>query len=77
MTHKVHVSVNIQGILARHKRQKIEFFSDDDGNPISDKAAREYINDCLQKGWKLLPCCKIEECPNFNYETGCPGHHEE
>jgi len=71
-----HLSISIQGILNRHKRKKINFFSDENGDEISDKKAREYLKECQQKGYKILPCCGEEECPDFDYfENGCPGHN--
>lgn len=77
MKMRVHIHINIQGVLDKCKKKKINFFSDENGNDLSDKEARDYLNECLQKGWRVIPCCKSEECPHFDYQTGCPGHHEE
>jgi len=73
MTTKRHMSMNIQGLLNNYKRKKINFFSDDDGNEISDKEARAYLKECQDKGWKLIPCSS--DCEGFDhFGGGCPGH---
>lgn len=70
------MSMNIQGILRNHKGKKITFFSDQDGNEFTDKEARDYLDDCLAKGWVLIPCS--DDCEGFDhFGGGCPGHQIE
>jgi carbon monoxide dehydrogenase subunit G len=38
-----HMAVNISGMLRNMGRRKIKFMQDDDGNPVSDAEARQYI----------------------------------
>lgn len=64
MKTKHHMSVNIKGMLDYHKRKKITYMQDDDGNRISDGEARVYLNECLNKGWKLIPCSS--DCDGFD-----------
>ncbi len=72
MKKKHHMSVNIEGMLSYHKRKKITYMQDDDGNRISDAEARAYLYECLAKGYKLMP---NDECEGFDpFGKGCPGH---
>lgn len=71
---RMNTSLNIQGALKWRKNLK-GLFLDEDGKETSDKEAREYLNECLAKGWKKLPMCREEECPDFDHvDKGCPGH---
>lgn len=66
--------MNLEGCLRNNQGKKIKFFEDDDGNPLSDKKAREYIAECLARGWKVIPMSS-EPCEGFDYfGKGCPGH---
>lgn len=68
-----HMSMNIDGCLRNCKRKKITFMEDDSGNFISDTEARKYLNECLAKGWKLIPIGS--DCEGFDhFGGGCPGH---
>jgi len=71
-----HMGVDIQGFLNNYKRRKmVGLMTDDDGKPMSDKQCREYLAECLSKGWTVLPMCGLDECPEFDYfGKGCPGH---
>lgn len=71
-----HMSINLEGMLRNHKHKSMKgFFLDDKGNEMSDKECREYIAECQAKGWKKIPMCADEECPDFDhFENGCPGH---
>jgi len=71
---KRHMSMNLQGVLRNMKGKKIRFFSDDEGNEISDKEARAYIDECLEKGWKVIPMGGEGVCEGFDYQKGCLGH---
>lgn len=70
------MSVNLAGILRNYKNRSLKgFFADDDGNYLNDKEARDYIDHCLMKGWKIIPMCDEEDCPDFDHSgKGCPGH---
>lgn len=69
-----HMSVNIEGLLRNYKRKSMTgLFTDDDGKVISNEAARNYLAECQQKGWKLLPMS--DNCEGFDhFGGGCPGH---
>ena len=72
MTQKFHTSVNITGLLRATKRKSLNrLFTNDEGKALSDKEARDYLNECLAKGWKLIPA---GDCDNFDHQTGCQGH---
>ena len=43
----------------------------DNGKECTDKEARDYLKECLNKGYKVIP---FGECEGFDYQTGCPGH---
>lgn len=70
---KHHTCLSIEGCLNYHKRKKINYFQDENGNTISDQKARIYLAECQNKGWKVIPMG--EECEGFDYfGKGCPGH---
>ena len=70
------MSVNIRGMLENCRRKSMAgLIIDDDGRELSDKEARDYLYDHLEKGHKVLPMCDEDECPDFDYfGGGCPGH---
>lgn len=68
-----HMCMSIEGLLHNYKIRKINFFTNDDGLPSSDKEARKYLAECQEKGWKKIPFG--EPCEGFDYfGKGCPGH---
>jgi len=70
----IHISASIEGLLRNFSKPgSLEGILTDGktGRHISDAEARAYLNNCLEKGWKLLPA---EGCDNFDYQTGCKGH---
>ena len=71
-----HMSVNIQGFLNNFKRKKLDYMIEkEDKTLMTDQEARIYLNECLDKGWKLLP---TGECEGFDhFGGGCPGHKVE
>lgn len=73
---RYHLSTNIQGLLSLYKGKSMKgILSDDKGEELSDLEIREYLNECVEKGWKLIPHCDPKECPDFDYfGHGCPGH---
>lgn len=69
-----HMSMSIEGALRNYGKKSMHgLITDDDGRKWSNMEVRKYLNDCLNKGWKLIPCCG-EACIGFDHQTGCPGH---
>lgn len=72
MTQKFHTCINITGFLRASKRKSLKgLFTNDEGKELSDREARNYLNECLAKGWKYIP---TGDCDNFDHQTGCQGH---
>lgn len=69
---KIHLCISIQGILDQHKRKKIKCLVHENGRPMTDPEAREFLAECLAEGKLVLPMS--DECEGFSYQTGCPGH---
>lgn len=71
-----HFSVDIRGFLENTRRKDISgIITDDNGKELNDYEARNFLYDCLSKGWKVIPSCDSEKCPDFDYfGNGCPGH---
>lgn len=72
-----HMCADIRGMLNNHRRKgslKGIFKNEETGQSLSDDEAREYLYDCLAKGWRVLP---MGGCDNFDYQTGCKGHSQE
>ena len=69
----LHMCADIRGMLNNYRRKGSlkGVFKDKDGRPLSDNEAREFLYDCLAKGWRVIP---YGECDNFDYQTGCKGH---
>ena len=70
-----HMCADIRGMLRNHARKGSlkGVFKDEAGRGVSDEAARDYLYDCLAKGWQVMP---MGDCDNFDYQTGCKGHSE-
>ena len=66
-----HMCADIRGMLKWRKGILKGIFKDEMGTSLSDKKARDYLHDCLAKGWEVVPC---GNCDNFDYKTGCKGH---
>jgi hypothetical protein len=63
---------NIEGLLKNMKGKKINFYQDDDGNPMTDRQIRKEISELQVKGHKLMP---NGVCEGFDpFGGGCPGH---
>ena len=72
MTTRMHLSVNIGGLLRYYGKKKITILMHDNGSPMTDAEARTYLADCQAKGYKLIP---NDECQGFDpFGKGCPGH---
>lgn len=74
MITKYHMYVDIRGVLRWRDRDLKGMFTDLEGRPKSGAEAREFLYDCMEKGWKKIPMGK---CEGFSHETGCPGHPQE
>lgn len=75
MSNIIHLAIDLRGLLNNYQGREIDIFIDDDGRPLSDVQARIYIEQCLAKGWSLIPSCDDKECPEFDhFFNGCPGH---
>lgn len=67
-----HMSCNIAGLIRNTGKKSMKgFMSDENGKDLTDKEVRDYLRECLDKGYRVLP---MGECEGFNYQTGCPGH---
>lgn len=69
---KRHLCTNIVGLLRNSKGLSMEgLMTKDDGTPCTDKEVRDYLAECLEKGWRVIP---VGDCSNFDHQTGCQGH---
>jgi hypothetical protein len=74
MKQTFHMSLNIEGALRFYGKKSMKgLITEDNGAEWTDKMVKDYLRDCLKKGWKLIPCCG-KECEGFDHQTGCPGH---
>ncbi len=72
---KQHMSMDICGILDMFRGRSMRGIIEQEGKGLSDREARNYLNDCLSKGYKVIPMSEDDECPEFDYfGGGCPGH---
>ena len=68
-----HMSVDITGMLRNYGKKSMRgLIKEDNGAEWTDAMVRKYLQECIDKGWKLLPLGK--ECEGYSHETGCPGH---
>ena len=75
VTGHIHMCANIRGMLYHFGRKSMAGLFVDNGRELSDKEARDYLYDHIEKGHKVLPLCDEDECPDFDYfGGGCPGH---
>ena len=69
---KRHLSIDIAGFLRKAQGQTIKgLMNHEDGTDCTDQEVREFLADCLLKGWKLIP---VGDCTNFDHQKGCQGH---
>lgn len=66
MVTKRHLAASIRGMLNNYKNRSMEGLIIDDQGKV-----RNYLNECLDKGWRLIP---VGDCDGFDHQTGCPGH---
>jgi hypothetical protein len=73
MSKIIHLCADIRGLLENNTRRGSlnNTLIDDDGRKLTHDEARDYLYECLGKGWKVIP---FGDCDNFDYQTGCKGH---
>lgn len=65
-----HLKLDIKGAI---KSRDLSWFLDDDGNPVSQSCAMDYLLDMLTEGKLFLP---VGDCDNFDHQKGCRGHEK-
>ena len=59
----IHMCADIRGMLRNHSRKgSLKGVFTDNGRKLSDDEAREYLYDCLAKGWRVIP---FGDCDNL------------
>ena len=68
-----HMCIDIRGFLNFYRNKSMAYLMTDEktGRYLTSKQAREYLEDCLANGWRVLP---LGDCDNFDHMTGCKGH---
>lgn len=75
MITRCHLSWSINGILKLYKRKSMDGLLTIGRKVLNDSEARQFLNECIEKGYKCLPLCNSDDCPDFDYYGGgCPGH---
>jgi hypothetical protein len=69
-TTRIHMCVDIEGVLRRSDRDLSNLFSED-GERRPGKYVRDWLKLQLAQGKRVLP---MGECEGFDFQTGCPGH---
>lgn len=59
-------------MLRNYEGKSMQGFFDIDGRPATDEEVRQYLAECLAKGWKKIPGGDCEAFDHFG--GGCPGH---
>jgi hypothetical protein len=67
------MALDIAGWLMSHNRRQDYrgMFRHDDGRMMTPDEAKAELLHQLANGRKLLP---YGDCPDFDYQAGCPGH---
>lgn len=75
MTTMAHMCLDIEGFLDTYKDKPLTFFNGmakkEDGSKATGAEYIAYLQNHLAQGHKVVP---FGNCPDFDYETGCPGH---
>lgn len=69
MSARYHACADIRGLLGKKSLHRT--FHNGKDRSLTDSEARDYLYDCLSKGWKVIP---FGPCDNFDHQTGCKGH---
>lgn len=73
-----HMSWSLKGILKLYEKDSMDGLLTVGGKELNDAEARQFINDCIEKGYKCMPLGDSDDCPDFDYYGGgCPGHRVE
>lgn len=67
----VHVSLSVRGAIDWPDRLLRGLVSDENGDRLKPREAREWLKDQLSQGIEML---SMGECDNFDPKTGCRGH---
>ena len=71
MKTKYHLSLDIEGGI-QNAKDLVGAITLDNGKTLNTvKEVKDFLKECLKKGWKMLP---YGDCDNFDYQTGCKGH---
>lgn len=71
MKKQIHLSSSIDGLL-KHPVGQLKWFTDDNGNPMSDHAVRAELGRLKSLGHKLIGNA---DCEGFDpFGGGCPSH---
>lgn len=69
---KTHMCMDIKGFLRNKENVDLTgYITEKNGALWTDKMVRDHYQDCLNKGWAVIP---LGECDNFDYQDGCQGH---
>ena len=71
MASNFHMCIDIAGCL---RNRSFGGFTTDSGKPAKPKDVERYLKEQLQLGRRVLPMVSLDECPEFSYLDGCPGH---
>ena len=71
MTKNFHMGIDVQGAQRMTDRQLSALFTESDGSHRSGKYVRDYLKLQHYRGVRVLP---MSDCPDWNFQTGCPGH---
>lgn len=72
-----HMAVSVRGLLKKSPvllTDDTEWITRTDGTRYSEPELREALLEELAQGHELLP---MQECPGFDFKSGCPGHRQE
>jgi hypothetical protein len=68
LSQNIHMCIDIEGLIRNKGKKSMAGII----SGYSDGMVRQYMSECLTKGWRVIP---IGECNNFDYQTGCKGHN--
>lgn len=74
-----HLGLDIRGAIqnGEFRHGLLGMFRDAETlEPLTADEILAMLLDHVAAGHRLLPCCSAEECPDFSFQTGCPGHPE-
>lgn len=74
MSTTYHFSIDIDGALEDHIDVLVGNITVGGKTLNTYDEVKSFLLDCKAKGWQVLPC---GECDNFDYQTGCKGHHSD